>query len=149
MIFSDLHNFVLNGGRWPVATRKFSSLHDEMSRLLNSFDSEVATFNHPSLDVATDNDKVVVTAELPGIDLKDLDLTVEGRQLSIKGSRSEVKASNLKWIRRERSFGEFERKISLPYTVETEKVEASYKNGVLTVTLPRAEKDKPKKINIS
>jgi HSP20 family protein len=86
---------------------------------------------------------------MPGVDLEDIDLRVEGDMLTISGER---KAGELpegaRQIRRERSFGKFSRTFQLPHAVDPDKVEARFKNGVLIVIMPRAEEDKPKKILI-
>ncbi len=97
---------------------------------------------------ALEND-VVVTSEIPGVNPDDIDISVTGDTLTIKGKRQqpELKEGQT-WQRRERSGGSFYRTIELPFTVDSSKVEADYTKGILKITLPRAESEKPKKISI-
>ncbi|MBM4315661.1 MAG: Hsp20/alpha crystallin family protein, partial [Deltaproteobacteria bacterium] len=92
---------------------------------------------------------VIVTAELPGMDTGNTDISVVGDTLTISGSR---KAEPLKegesYHRQERSHGQFKRTLQLPFRVEADKVEAKYEKGILRLTLPRAEADKPRKISV-
>jgi HSP20 family protein len=91
----------------------------------------------------------VVTAELPGINLNDLEINVLGTSLTITGERStDDLPEDAELHRRERLFGKFSRTIELPYPVEAGKVEATLEKGLLTIHLPRAEADKPKKIKV-
>lgn len=103
----------------------------------------------PPINIWSNDNEVLLTAEIPGISIEDLDLTVQHDQLTIKGNRKPYETTeNEVFHRQERSFGKFIRTIALPFSVEQEKVNAKYRNGVLTVTLPRAEHDKPKQIKI-
>ena len=95
----------------------------------------------PRLDVKATKDALTVTAELPGMDQKDIDVSVHDGILTISGEKqagTEEKGTDYHHV--ERSFGCFSRSISLPDTVETEKIAAAYRNGVLTVTLPKTAK---------
>ena len=103
----------------------------------------------PVVDVIEDDDNVVIRANLPGMEKDDIDLSVVGDTLTLKGEKkqeSEVKEGN--YYRIERSYGLFQREIPLPSAVDADKVEASYKDGVLEVKLPRKEGAKAKKISI-
>ncbi|HOJ14439.1 MAG TPA: Hsp20/alpha crystallin family protein [Deltaproteobacteria bacterium] len=104
---------------------------------------------YPPMNVHTADDDVVVTSELPGVDPSEVEITVSGDTLSIKGSRKprELKEGE-QWHRRERGFGEFFRTVQLPFTVDASKVSAEYTNGVLKIVLPRSEADKPRKIAV-
>lgn len=103
----------------------------------------------PPINVFTSDDEVVVTSEMPGVELEDVDLSVNGDTLTIKGTRKEQELSEgQKWHRRERESGDFYRTVQLPFNVEGSKVSADYLRGVLTVKLPRAEADKPRKIAV-
>ncbi len=104
----------------------------------------------PSFNLWADDDGAVLTSELPGVKIEDLDITVSGKQVSIKGSRKcmDEATEGGEVVRQERIEGSFERSIQLPYNVEVGKVEAKMTNGVLQVTLPRAEIDKPRKITV-
>lgn len=104
----------------------------------------------PPIEVFEKEDKFVVKAELPGIKEEDIDVSVVGDTLTVKGERkaeSEVKEEDYYCC--ERSYGSFSRSIALPSTVDANKIEASYENGVLEVSLPKAAKVKPKKISVS
>ena len=104
----------------------------------------------PALNFHSEGDDGVVTAELPGVDPGDLEIQVVGRKLTISGERKIPEHGNDESFHRsERWHGKFERSIELPYNVESGKVEARVHNGVLAVTLPRAEADKPRKVAIS
>ncbi len=92
----------------------------------------------PRLDVAEDEKKVEVTAELPGIDEKDIEIQLEGDRLLIKGEKSEEKEEEKKnFYHRECTYGAFQREVVLPTEVVGDKVKAKFKNGILKVTLPK------------
>jgi HSP20 family protein len=124
-------------------------LQREMNRLFDGYDNGTSLSRFPALNVWGNADQVVVTAELPGLEIEDLDLNVVNNQLTLKGDRkSEKPAEDAVCHRSERSFGAFVRTVKLPFAVENEKVTAKYENGVLTVVLPRHEATKPKRIEI-
>jgi HSP20 family protein len=103
----------------------------------------------PSLDVAETKDEIVVKAEVPGMDPKDIDISLSDGLLTIKGEKKqerEEKEEDYHLV--ERSYGTFTRSIRLPKEVRREKISASYKNGVLKVTLPKSEEAKQKEIKI-
>jgi HSP20 family protein len=103
----------------------------------------------PSLDVSETKDKVVVKAEVPGIDPKAIDISLSSDILTLKGEKKkerEEKDENYHLI--ERSYGSFSRSVRLPAEVQEDKVKASYKDGVLTITLPKTEKAKERAIKI-
>jgi HSP20 family protein len=103
----------------------------------------------PSLEMYEKEDKVVVRAEIPGMKQEDIDISVEDSTLTIKGERkaeSEVKDED--YYRCELSYGRFSRSIALPSKVQAEKVAASYDDGILEITLPKAPEAKPKKIAV-
>jgi len=104
----------------------------------------------PPVDIYENGDHLVLKAELPGINPDDVEVRVEDNTLYLKGERkfeTEVKEQN--YHRVERTYGTFARSFSLPNSVDSEKVAASYKDGVLTLTLPKKEEAKPKTIKIS
>lgn len=126
------------------------SLQREMNRLFDGYDSGTAMSRFPALNVWGNADSVVVTAELPGLQVEDLDLSVVNNQLTIKGERkSDKPADDAVCHRCERGTGSFVRSVRLPFAVENDKVAAAYENGVLTITLPRHEATKPKRIEIA
>ncbi len=95
------------------------------------------------IDVADKTDSVQVTAECPGMEQKDLDVSLADSVLIIKGEKKSCwNQETNNFYRSERVYGKFERQIPLPFEIEAEKVEASYKNGVLTVTLPKSQEAK-------
>ena len=101
------------------------------------------------MNVWTDENNAVVTAELPGVSPEDIDISVENDTLTVRGSRKpEEHEEGTTFHRRELRFGNFCRSFRLPFDVESEQVEAKFKNGVLNISLPRAEADKPKKIAV-
>jgi len=132
--------------------REMARLQRDMNRLLSGTSRgpgwSVAP-SYPAMNVWSDADGVVVTAELPGMDPEEIEISVQDDTLTLRGSRTldEVPEGGT-YHRRERGSGSFTRSFQLPFPVESAKVAASYEKGVLKVTLPRAEADKPKKIAI-
>jgi HSP20 family protein len=105
--------------------------------------------NLPVFNVWSDEHTVFVEVDLPGIDPAKLDISVkEGNLLSIAGERPVVEMPNAVWHRQERGHGTFLREISLPTLVDIDKVDAKYENGVLRLTLPKADVAKPRKISV-
>ena len=105
--------------------------------------------DYPTLNWQTNEEETTVTAELPGFGPEEIDISVVGTTLTIAGSREvEEPKEGETYHRRERWSGKFTRSLRLPAGVDTEKVEAGFKDGMLTVKLPRAEEHKPKKIEV-
>jgi HSP20 family protein len=103
----------------------------------------------PPIDVFANEDGAVVTAELPGIEPDQLDISVVGDTVTLSGSRPADEGEKAEqWVRRERGYGAFERSIKLPFQLEADAVEARFKNGVLTVKLPKAGSEKPRRIAV-
>jgi len=103
----------------------------------------------PSVDVSETAQEVIVQAELPGMDPKDIDISVQGNLLTLKGERKQEKEEEgANYHRIERSFGAFSRTIQLPAEVDMEKVNAVYKNGVLRVTMPKTQAAASRKIEV-
>jgi HSP20 family protein len=104
---------------------------------------------YPALNVWEDSDAVHVEAELPGLDLKGLEIYVTGgNQLTIKGERTQPVVEKGVWHRQERSFGAFTRSLTLPFNVDADKVDARFDNGVLVVKLAKHESAKPRRIEV-
>ena len=102
---------------------------------------------YPAVDMKETSDQIIVTAELAGMNDDDIEINVTEEMLQLNGQRKEVKEVSRNeegWIRRERSYGKFTRALSLPAKIKVDKVEASFKNGVLTITLPKLEESRPK-----
>lgn len=122
-------------------------LEDEVSRILSRGSS--ARTNSPALNVWASESELKITAELPGIDPRQVDISLSGEELTLRGEfpRSELKEGE-HWIRQEHVPYAFSRTVKLPFRVESEKVSAEYANGILSLTLPRAEAEKARKIQI-
>ena len=128
---------------------ELQSLQREMNRLFDGRDGGTAMSRFPALNVWGNGENIVVTAELPGVEVEDLDLSVVNNQLTIKGEcKADKPAEDAVCHRNEREAGSFVRTVRLPYAVENDKVAAKYENGVLTITMPRHEATKPKRIEI-
>jgi HSP20 family protein len=137
--------------------RDLTDIQSEMNRLFDSFfgrpgqsqGSGVERVWAPPVDMYETSDELVVTVELPGLSEKDIHLSITGDMLTIKGERQwnqEVKQDQ--FYRNERWFGRFERALPLSVPIQADMVKASYRDGVLTVKLPKAEEIKPKEIKI-
>jgi HSP20 family protein len=104
---------------------------------------------HPVVDMYDEDDRVVIKAELPGVDKKDIAVDVKDRVLTLSGERAydhEVKEEN--YYRRERAYGKFQRTFSLPADVDSDKIKADFADGLLKIEVPKPEKQKPKNITI-
>jgi len=109
----------------------------------------VASGVYPALNLTEDKDKYYVRAELPGLKNEDLEIHATGKSISISGQKKiPPEDDNAKYHRREREAGRFSRIIDLPDSINTEKVEAGLANGILTITIPKAETAKPRQITI-
>lgn len=105
--------------------------------------------SYPAVNVYGNDERLVVTSEVPGISLSDLNISVQGRTLSLKGKRTLAEPGEGEcYACDERMGGEFSRTLGLPYEIDSNKVEAHYNRGVLTLKLPRSEATKPRKIEI-
>jgi len=137
--------------RSPSIWQEMDQLQDEMNRLFDAT-SRGHVFNspaYPAINVWTNDEGQIITAEMPGVQPGDIDLDVTADALSISGVRKQDEVTaDARYHRRERSHGSFSRTVQLPFMVDTSKVDASFRNGVLVISLPRAEADKPRKITI-
>jgi HSP20 family protein len=134
---------------------ELSSLRREMDRLWENFFGERPLGRiwerewAPSLDMSETKDNYVVKAEVPGIDAKHIDISLTGDVLTIKGEKSQEKEEKEEDHHLvERSYGSFSRSVRIPAEVESNKIKASYKNGILAITLPKSEKVKAKEVKI-
>ncbi len=134
--------------RVPSMWQEMDRLQREMNRLFENYPNRTRTATgYPAMNIWSSEEGQVVTAEVPGVNPDDIDISVVGETLTLNGVRNrEELTENTRFHRQERSFGPFSRTIQLPYQVDANKVEATFKNGVLQIKLPRAEADKPKKI---
>jgi HSP20 family protein len=104
----------------------------------------------PAVDIIETQDALQVKADLPDVKLEDIDVRVEHQTLTLRGKRSFEKDEKVKGYHRiERSYGDFVRSFSVPDTVDTDKVSADYKNGVLTISLPKKEAAKPRQVKVA
>ena len=130
---------------WPTFGR-LTGLQDELERL---FESPMTGWA-PALDVHEDKDSFCVRLELPGMKREDIEVSLQDGSLIISGERKEEKVNEETTVhRQERYYGKFSRALTLPTAVAGDKVKAQYRDGILTVTLPKAEEAKPKAINVS
>jgi len=142
---------------WELTTwkpfRELDKMRSEMDRLWDSFfeGRPQVRFGEwfPTLDVSETKNDLVVKVELPGMDQKDIDVSLSDGHLTIKGEKKkekEEKEENYHFI--ERSYGTFTRSVQLPKEVKHDKISASYKNGILKVVLPKSEEAKKKEVKI-
>ena len=135
--------------------RGLSTLQDQFNRLFNeSFrnhtEESALTTWAPAVDIYETPNELVVKADLPEVNEKDIDVRVENNLLTIRGERKfEKSVSEENFLRVERTYGAFSRSFSLPNTVNAETIGAEYKNGVLTVTLPKREESKPRQVKVT
>lgn len=130
---------------WPTFGR-LTGLQDELERL---FESPMTGWA-PALDVHEDKDSFSIRLELPGMKREDIEVSLQDGSLIISGERKEEKVNEETTVhRQERYYGKFSRALTLPVAVSGDKVKAQYRDGILTVTLPKAEEAKPKAINVS
>lgn len=146
----------MNLRRWNEAY-PVTGLRNEIDRLFSTFFSEfpeVGPFNfgggrsYPALNVWEDEQNLFVEAELPGLKMEDLEVLVTGDELTLKGERREVKLEGASYHRHERGVGAFSRTVRLPIAIDAGKVQAKLQEGVLTVTLPKSEASRPRKIEV-
>jgi len=143
--------FAYNGSREPVR-----QLRREMDRLFNGVLNEISEGGwpwggrgQPAVNVWETAEAVMVEMEIPGVKSDQVDISVIGNQLTVKVERPASEEPEVTYHRQERPTGSFSRSLRLPTEVAADKVEAALENGVLTITLPKAEAAKPRKINIT
>ena len=133
----------------PGFLQEMDQLQREVNRLFESTNrGQVFKIpSYPAVNIWANEDGQIISAEMPGVHPEDIDIDVTGDALSISGVRKTNEVNKeARYHRRERNYGSFSRTIQLPFMVDTNKVEASFKNGVLLINLPRAEADKPRRI---
>jgi HSP20 family protein len=137
--------------------REFSTLQDRVNRLFHESyrgegqdDSLTASSFAPAVDVYEDEHKVTLKIDVPGIDEKDIDIRLENNTLTVHGERKiETEEKEENYRRVERQYGSFTRNFTLPTTVDSENVSATYDKGVLKIALPKKAEAKPKQIKVS
>lgn len=140
--------------RWD-AFHGLSGLQEQVNRLLESSfpvrtDHSALTTWAPAVDIYETENELVVKADLPEVSENDLDVRIENNTLTIRGERKfEKKVEEENYLRVERTYGSFSRSFSMPNTLNTEAIKAEYKNGVLTVELPKRAESKPKQVKVN
>lgn len=138
--------------------QEMNKLHRELDKAFRgsglayaspSFLPGIGAGDYPRFNLSEDKNNFYVEALVPGIDPKDLDLNVMQGTLSLAGERKEHDLDQVTWHRRERGAGKFMRSLELPESVDINKINAEYRNGVLVITLPKKELAKPRKISVS
>lgn len=144
--------------RWP---RSPWSIFDELESLQSTWnrpagdaDGDIALRRrrpaYPLMNVWSGADGIVVDAELPGVDSKDIDISVQGDELTVRGKVNIGQAAEgVTYYRRERPAGEFIRTLQLPFRADSGAVKAAYKNGILRISVPRHEAEKPRKVAVA
>lgn len=142
-------NLVLRDPFW----KDFNTLSNRLNRYLDTAsqegDADFLGAWSPAVDVYDKGNEVVIHAEIPGMKKEDIDVRVENNVLTIRGKKErqeEVKEEG--YFRTERAYGTFSRSFSLPTTVDVTKIGAEYRDGVLTLTVPKAEEAKPRQIDV-
>ena len=140
---------------WPSFDR-WATLRDEMNSLfelpsMGNLARQTQLFSgwSPALDLYQNNDNVIAVVEVPGMRKEDIDISLHDGMLTIAGERHTASGEGENAERTERFSGKFRRSITLPTRVDAGKVSATYKDGILTVTLPKAEEAKPKKVEVT
>jgi HSP20 family protein len=140
---------------WPSLNR-WASLRDDLDTLLElpfltggTRQAQLFSGWTPALDLYQNNDNVMAMVELPGMRKEDIEISLHDGMLTIGGERQAQKADGDNATRTERFSGKFRRSVTLPTRVDPSKVSATYKDGILTVTLPKAEEAKPKQIQVN
>lgn len=130
------------------AFREVERLQHQLNRLFDGYSAR-GTAEFPAMNIWTSEESAVVTAELPGLSPEDIDISVVNDILTLRGLRQPEQLSDGETLhRQERGFGQFTRTIQLPFRVDADKVSATFKKGILSISLPRTEQDKPRKIAV-
>jgi HSP20 family protein len=139
---------------WRSASpfEELARMRKDMDRLFGTMETPSRVLGagvFPAINLTENADNYYVRAELPGIQAQDLDIQVTGRNISISGERKiPIESENARYHRRERDAGKFSRALALPGEIDSDKVGAKFANGILTVTIPKAEAQKPRQITV-
>jgi HSP20 family protein len=137
--------------------RDMVSIQDEMNKLFDDFlgrplmrtEWSEGVWN-PSVDISETKDNVIIKAEMPGLNKEDVKISMQDNMLTLTGEKKQEKEEKeTNYHRIERSYGAFSRSFSIPTSVKSDKIRATYKDGILSITLPKTEEVKPKEIPIS
>ena len=136
--------------------REFNTLGHRLDRILDGFGQSKSNINQenldrwsPVVDICEQGEDVALHAELPGVKKEDIDICVENNVLTVCGKREpSIEAKENCYVLSERNYGNFRRSFSLPNSIDSNKISANYKDGVLSLILPKAEEAKPKQIDV-
>lgn len=144
---------LLNPLSWPSRLdpfRELNRIQAEVNKLFGPLARAFTEPEFPPVRVHTGDEGAVLVALLPGFEPGDIDITISGDTLTLKGSRAaQTPGEESAWHRRERRTGSFARNFTLPFEIEADQVEASFQNGLLEVRMPRVASQKPRKIQIA
>jgi HSP20 family protein len=143
-----------------MTTRRPTETWQSLRRLTNALDEAFGTFPeegrtvtaswYPACDVFEDKDAIKIVAEVPGVTPEDVKISLENNILTIRGEKKQQAEERTERVHRyERSYGAFERTFVLPNSVDSERIQASYQNGILTVSVPKAERARPREIPVT
>jgi HSP20 family protein len=143
-----------------MTTRRPTEPWQSLRRLTNALDEAFGTFPeegrtvtaswYPACDVFEDKDAIKIVAEVPGVTPEDVKISLENNILTIRGEKKQQAEERTERVHRyERSYGAFERTFVLPNSVDSERIQASYQNGILTVSVPKAERARPREIPVA
>ena len=135
-------------GGGPSPWTDLERMENEMNRMLSRY-AYPSSSEFPAFSIWGSSDQAVVTTEVPGIEPDSIDIAVAGSTLTVRGSREpeEIREGE-SYHRRERWYGKFSKTIELPFAIQADKVEARFTKGILSITVPRAEAEKPKKVTV-
>jgi HSP20 family protein len=138
--------------RYETPTTTLSSLLDDFlgNGMFNAWDRDISLVNYPRVDIVEEKDTYKITADMPGLDKKDIAVEIKNGVLSLSGEKKEEKTEKDKsrYYHYERRYGSFRREFALPDHVDAEHVEAKYANGVIELTLKKTEGAKPRQIEV-
>ncbi len=135
--------------RIPMTFDVFHTDIDRMfDRVMQGFGLPRGEHPFPALNLWQDGEQLMIEAELPGLKLEDIEIGIEGEELTLKGRREVVSAEGANVLRQERFTGEFVRKLTLPIPVNAEKATATLRDGILTITLPKADHARVRRIPV-
>jgi HSP20 family protein len=138
--------------RYETPTTTLSNLFDDFlgNGVFNAWDRDISLVNYPRVDIVEEKDTYKITADMPGLDKKDIVVEIKNGVLSLSGEKKEEKTEKDKgrYYHYERRYGSFRREFALPDHVDAEHIEAKYANGVLELTLKKTEGAKPKQIEV-
>ncbi|MBG79603.1 MAG: molecular chaperone Hsp20 [Phycisphaerae bacterium] len=132
------------------ATNAMTHVRNEVERMFdNVFPFSSATRSYPAFNMIEDADRVYVEAEMPGVRMEDLEITVANGMLTVSGRREVTPPEDSNTLRRERKTIEFERSLSLPVTLDASETEAVLRDGILVLTMPKVEKAKARRVEVT